>query len=68
MCRAVDKITGAKQSLKIVSDSEFKRGDETLTIKKIISVLLIVFGIAIMLQGWFPSDQKIVKKALEKME
>ena len=40
----------------------------TLTIKKVISVLLIVFGIAIMLQGWFPSDQKIVKKALEKME
>ena len=40
----------------------------TLTIKKIISVLLIVFGVAIMLQGWFPSDQKIVKKALEKME
>jgi threonine/homoserine/homoserine lactone efflux protein len=39
-----------------------------LNIKKIISVLLIVFGIAIMLQGWFPSDQKIVKKALEKME
>ena len=40
----------------------------TLTIKKVISVLLIVFGIAIMLQGWFPSDQKIVKKALEKIE
>jgi threonine/homoserine/homoserine lactone efflux protein len=40
----------------------------TLTIKKIISVLLIVFGIAIMLQGWFPSDQKIVKNALEKIE
>jgi threonine/homoserine/homoserine lactone efflux protein len=40
----------------------------TLTIKKVISLLLIVFGIAIMLQGWFPSDQKIVKKALEKME
>jgi threonine/homoserine/homoserine lactone efflux protein len=40
----------------------------TLTIKKIISILLIVFGIAIMLQGWFPSDQKIVKKALEKIE
>ncbi len=40
----------------------------TLTIKKIISVLLIVFGIAIMLQGWFPSDQKIVKKALEKID
>lgn len=40
----------------------------TLTIKKVISILLIVFGIAIMLQGWFPSDQKIVKKALEKIE
>ena len=39
-----------------------------LNIKKIISVLLIVFGITIMLQGWFPSDQKIVKKALEKIE
>ena len=39
-----------------------------LNIKKIISVLLIVFGIAIMLQGWCPSDQKIVKKALEKIE
>lgn len=39
-----------------------------LNIKKIISVLLILFGIAIMLQGWFPSDQKIVKKALEKIE
>jgi threonine/homoserine/homoserine lactone efflux protein len=39
-----------------------------LNIKKIISVLLIAFGIAIMLQGWFPSDQKIVKKALEKIE
>jgi threonine/homoserine/homoserine lactone efflux protein len=40
----------------------------TLTIKKVISILLIVFGIAIMLQGWFPSDQKIVKKALEKID
>jgi len=40
----------------------------TLIIKKIISILLIIFGIAIMLQGWFPSDQKIVKKALEKIE
>jgi threonine/homoserine/homoserine lactone efflux protein len=39
-----------------------------LTIKKIISILLILFGMTIMLQGWFPSDQKMVKKALEKME
>jgi len=37
-------------------------------IKKITSVMLVVFGISIMLQGWFPSDQKLVKKALEKIE
>jgi threonine/homoserine/homoserine lactone efflux protein len=39
-----------------------------LKIKKITSILLIVFGITIMLQAWFPSDQKLVKKALEKIE
>lgn len=37
-------------------------------IKKITSIILMVFGIAIMLQGWFPSEQKAVKNALEKME
>lgn len=37
-------------------------------VKKITSVILMVFGIAIMLQGWFPSEQKVVKSALEKME
>ena len=39
-----------------------------LRIKKITSAILILFGMTIMLQGWFPSDQKMVKKALEKME
>ncbi len=39
-----------------------------LKIKKFTSLLLVVFGITIMLQGWFPSDQKLVKKALEKIE
>lgn len=39
-----------------------------LKIKKITSILLVVFGVSIMLQGWFPSDQKLVKSALEKME
>ena len=39
-----------------------------LKIKKLTSLLLIVFGISIMIQGWFPSDQKLVKKALEKIE
>ena len=39
-----------------------------LKIKQVTSVLLIIFGITIMLQGWFPSDQKLVKQALEQME
>lgn len=39
-----------------------------LKIKKVISVLLVVFGLALMFQGFFPSEQKLVKKALEKIE
>ena len=39
-----------------------------LKIKKVISILLVVFGLTLMFQGWFPSDQKLVKKALEKIE
>lgn len=39
-----------------------------LKIKKVISVLLIIFGLTLIFQGWFPSDQKLVKKALEKIE
>lgn len=39
-----------------------------LNIKKLISIILIIFGLTIMLQGWFPSDQKLVKTALEKIE
>lgn len=39
-----------------------------LKIKKAISILLILFGLTLMFQGWFPSDQKLVKKALEKIE
>lgn len=39
-----------------------------LKIKKITSILLIIFGFTIMLQGWFPSDQKLVKEVIEKIE
>jgi threonine/homoserine/homoserine lactone efflux protein len=39
-----------------------------LKIKKITSILLVVFGVSIMLQGWFPGDQKLVKKAVEIIE
>jgi len=39
-----------------------------LKIKKITSIILVIFGVSIMLQGWFPSDQKFVKKAVEIIE
>ncbi len=39
-----------------------------LIIKRIISVILMIFGLILMFQGWFPSEQKLVKKALEKIE
>lgn len=39
-----------------------------LKMKKIISILLIIFGIVLMFQGWFPADQKLAKKVLEKID
>ena len=39
-----------------------------IKMKKIISVILIVFGIILMFQGWFPTNQKIPKQILEKIE
>ncbi len=39
-----------------------------LSIKKLISIVLIVSGIFLLSQGWFPKDQKIVNKAFEKIE
>jgi threonine/homoserine/homoserine lactone efflux protein len=39
-----------------------------LLIKKFISIVLIVCGVVLLSQAWFPNDQKIVKKAFEKLE
>lgn len=39
-----------------------------LKIKKAISILLVVFGFLLMLQGWFPGEQKLAKKVLEKID
>ncbi len=58
----VGKILLAKQLRSKMTPSNI------LKIKKVISILLIIFGLTLMFQGWFPSDQKLVKKALEKME
>ena len=38
-----------------------------LKIKKLISIVLVIFGLTLMFQGWFPGEQKMVKKALEKI-
>ena len=58
----IAKILAAKQlKNKLTARNIFK-------VKKVVSVLLVVFGFIIMSQGWFPSDQKLVKKALEKIQ
>ena len=58
----IGKILAAKQlKNKLTSKNIFK-------VKKVVSVLLVVFGFIIMSQGWFPSDQKLVKKALEQIQ
>lgn len=42
--------------------------DNILKIKKLISILLIIFGLVLMFQGWFPSENKLAKKVLEKID
>lgn len=39
-----------------------------LMIKKVISVILIVSGVFLLSQGWFPQERKIMDKALDKLE
>jgi len=37
-------------------------------IKKGISIVLMIFGSALIIQGWFPKEKQMVKNALEKIE
>lgn len=39
-----------------------------LMIKKIISVVLIISGLFLLSQGWFPQERKIMDKAFDKLE
>ena len=39
-----------------------------IKIKKLSSILLIVFGAFLLSQGWFPSDKTFVTKTIEKIE
>ena len=56
------KIVLAKQlKSKLTPTNIFK-------IKKGISIVLIVFGLVLMAQGWFPKEKEMVKNAWEKIE
>lgn len=39
-----------------------------LLIKKVISIVLIICGVVLLSQAWFPKENKIVDKAIEKLE
>lgn len=39
-----------------------------LLIKKVISIVLIICGMVLLSQAWFPKENKIVDKAFEKLE
>jgi threonine/homoserine/homoserine lactone efflux protein len=39
-----------------------------LKIKKGISVVLMIFGFVLMIQGWFPKEKEMVKNAFEKID
>ncbi|MBG6063287.1 threonine/homoserine/homoserine lactone efflux protein [Flavobacterium sp. CG_9.1] len=39
-----------------------------LKIKKGISIIMMVFGIVLITQGWFPEEKEMVKKAFEKID
>ncbi len=39
-----------------------------LKIKKAISIVLMVFGVVLIVQGWFPKEKEMVRNAFEKIE
>ena len=39
-----------------------------LKIKKGISVVLMVFGVVLIVQGWFPKEKEMVKNAFEHIK
>ncbi|MFV7236208.1 MULTISPECIES: LysE family translocator [Flavobacterium] len=58
-------------SIKIVLAKQLKRKltpNNILKIKKGISIVMMVFGIVLITQGWFPKEKEMVKNAFEKIE
>lgn len=58
----VGKILLAKQLRKKLTPANI------LKVKKFSSILLMVFGLVLMFQGWFPKEKEFVKNTLEKIE
>lgn len=61
----------AIDSIKIVLAKQLKHKMTPINIYKIkrgISVVLMIFGTALIFQGWFPEEKAMVKKAFEKIE
>lgn len=57
--------------LKIVLAKQLKTKltpSNILKVKKGISIVLIIFGIVLITQGWFPKEKEMVKNALEKID
>ncbi|EMY3553884.1 LysE family transporter [Flavobacterium psychrophilum] len=42
--------------------------ENIIKVKKISSILLIIFGVFLLSQGWFPSDKTFVTNTIEKIE
>ncbi|MBK0369637.1 LysE family translocator [Flavobacterium agrisoli] len=58
-------------SLKIVLAKQLKSKmtpTNILKIKKGISVVLMVFGLVLIIQGWFPKEKEMVKNAFENID
>jgi threonine/homoserine/homoserine lactone efflux protein len=58
-------------SLKIVLAKQLKNKmtpTNILKIKKGISIVLMLFGVVLMIQGWFPEEKEKIKDVLEKMD
>jgi len=58
----IGKILLAKQLRKKLTTPNI------IKIKKISSILMIVFGVFLLAEGWFPSDKAFVKNTIEKIE
>jgi threonine/homoserine/homoserine lactone efflux protein len=39
-----------------------------IKIKKVSSILMVIFGVFLLVEGWFPSDKAFVKNTIEKIE